>query len=53
MMKQTSFADVEFASKKLTRRERFLSEIDAATPWPALIAARLPYYPKGEVLSRC
>ena len=49
MMKQTSFSDAEFASKKkLTRRERFLAEIDAATPWPVLVAALLPYYPKGD-----
>lgn len=48
-MKQTSFSDVEFAGKKkVTRRERFLAEIDAATPWPALVAALLPYYPKGD-----
>jgi IS5 family transposase len=48
-MKQTSFSDVEFASKKrLTRRDRFLAEIEAVTPWPALVAALLPYYPKGE-----
>jgi IS5 family transposase len=49
MMKQTSFSDIEFASKKrLTRRERFLAEIEAATPWPALVAALLPHYPKGD-----
>ena len=49
MMKQTSFSDVEFASKKKpTRRERFLAEIEAATPWPALVAALLPYYPTGD-----
>lgn len=49
MMKQSSFSDAEFASKKkLTRRERFLSEIEAATPWPVLVAALLPYYPKGD-----
>ena len=48
-MKQTSFSDAEFASKKrLTRRDRFLAEIEAVTPWPALVAALLPYYPKGE-----
>ena len=48
-MKQTSFSDVEFArKKKLTRRERFLSQIDAATPWAALLAAILPHYPKGD-----
>ncbi|MFS2017172.1 IS5 family transposase [Massilia sp. CT11-108] len=48
-MKQTSFSDAEFASKKrLTRRDRFLAEIESVTPWPALVAALLPYYPKGE-----
>ncbi|NIA55063.1 IS5 family transposase [Massilia sp. TW-1] len=48
-MKQTSFSDAEFASKKRpTRRDRFLAEIEAVTPWPALVAALLPYYPKGE-----
>jgi IS5 family transposase len=48
MMKQTSFSDAKFASKnKLTRRERFPAAIEAATPWPALIAALPPYYPKG------
>jgi len=48
-MKQSSFAEAEFAGKKkLTRRERFLAEIEAITPWAALVAALLPYYPKGE-----
>ncbi len=48
-MKQTSFSDAKFVSKKkLTRRERFLAEIEAATPWAALVAALLPYYPKGN-----
>ena len=48
-MKQSSFAEAEFASKKkLTRRERFLAEIEAITPWAALVAALLPYYPKGD-----
>ena len=48
-MKQTSFSDAEFASKKeLTRRERLLAEIEAAMPWAALVAALLPYYPKGD-----
>lgn len=46
---QSSFSDAEYASKKkLTRRDRFLAEIEAATPWPALMAALLPYYPKGD-----
>lgn len=48
-MKQSSFFDVEFAhKKKQTRRDRFLAEIKAATPWSALVAALLPYYPKGD-----
>jgi IS5 family transposase len=46
---QSTFSDAEYASKKkLTRRERFLAQIEAATPWPALVAAILPYYPKGD-----
>lgn len=46
---QSSFSDVEYANKKkLTRRDRFLAEIERATPWPALVAVLLPYYPKGD-----
>ena len=48
-MKQSSFSEAEFAGKKKqTRRERFLAEIEAITPWAALVAALLPYYPKGD-----
>jgi IS5 family transposase len=48
-MMQSSFSDAEYASKKkLTRRDRFLAEIETATPWPALVAVLLPYYPKGD-----
>jgi IS5 family transposase len=48
-MKQSSFSDAEFAhKKKQTRRDRFLAEIEAVTPWAALVAALLPYYPKGD-----
>ncbi|BDT58106.1 IS5 family transposase [Massilia varians] len=47
--KQTTFSDAEFTNKrKQTRRDRFLAEIEAVTPWPALVAALLPYYPKGD-----
>ena len=46
---QSSFADLEYAAKKkCTRRERFLAEIEAVTPWAALIAEIAPVYPKGE-----
>lgn len=48
-MKQTTFSEAEFTNKKKqTRRDRFLAEIEAVTPWPALVAALLPYYPKGD-----
>lgn len=48
-MKQSTFSDAEFThKKKQTRRDRFLAEIEAVTPWRALVAALLPYYPKGE-----
>lgn len=46
---QRSFSDLEYdAKKKVTRRDRFLGEIDAVTPWPALLAEVEPFYPKGE-----
>src|SRR6218665_2817315 len=46
---QSSFSDMEYAAKKkVTRRDRFLSEIDAVTPWPALVGVLEPSYPKGE-----
>jgi IS5 family transposase len=44
-MKQQSFAQAEFAGKKkVTRRERFLGEMEQIVPWAALIAALKPYY---------
>ena len=46
---QTSFSELEYAAKKkLTRRDRFLAEIEAVTPWAALEAEIGPFYPKGE-----
>ena len=46
---QSSFSDLEYAAKKkLTRRDRFLAEIDAVTPWSALVAELEPFYPKGQ-----
>lgn len=48
-MMQASFSDLEYAAKKkVTRRDRFLGEIDAITPWAALVAAIAPFYPKGD-----
>ena len=46
---QASFSDLEYAAKKRkTRRDRFLAEIEAVTPWAALLSAIEPVYPKGE-----
>lgn len=46
---QASFSELEYAAKKrVTRRDRFLREIEAVTPWSALIAEIEPFYPKGE-----
>ena len=44
-MKQLSFAQAEYATKrKVTRRERFLGEMEQVVPWSALIAALAPFY---------
>ncbi len=46
---QRSFSDLEYAAKpKVTRRDRLLGEIEAVTPWAALVAEIEPFYPKGE-----
>jgi len=45
---QRSFSDMEYAAKKrTTRRDRFLSELEALVPWAELIAAIEPFYPKA------
>ncbi|MES7798443.1 IS5 family transposase, partial [Cutibacterium acnes] len=49
MPTQTSFAELEYISKKKqTGRERFLAQIEAATPWAQLVAVIEPHYPKGN-----
>ncbi len=46
---QTSFSELEYAAKKKwTRRDRFLAEIEAVTPWTALVSVIEPHYPRGE-----
>jgi transposase, IS5 family len=48
-MKQTTFSGLAWASKgKVTRRERFLGEMDAVIPWTRLLALIEPHYPKGS-----
>jgi transposase, IS5 family len=49
MNQQMSFAQSEYAmKKKVTRRERFLSEMDQVVPWERLVEVIKPHYPKGE-----
>jgi IS5 family transposase len=44
---QATFFDLEYAAqKKVTRRDRFLGEIEAITPWRARLAQIEPFYPK-------
>jgi transposase, IS5 family len=47
-MKQTTFASVAWEKKgKVTRRERFLAEMDAVIPWSRLLWLIEPHYPKA------
>ena len=49
MEKQMSFAQSEYADKKkVTRRERFLGEMEHLVPWTRLCAVIEPHYPKGR-----
>ena len=45
---QTNFSELEYSlMKKQTRRDRFLAEIEAVTPWVALEKAVMPFYPSS------
>jgi IS5 family transposase len=45
---QASFSELEYAAKKKqTRRDHFLAEIDAVTPWVELERTVTPFYPSG------
>ena len=47
-MKQTTFESLAWKNKgKVTRRERFLAEMDAVIPWKALTDLIEPHYPKA------
>ena len=49
MTHQPSFSQAEFADKKkITRREKFLTRMEAVIPWAKLLAVIEPFYPKGE-----
>ena len=48
-MQQQTFAEANFEqSRKPTRRERFLDEMNRVVPWADLVAAIEPVYPKAE-----
>jgi len=49
MTHQPSFSQAEFADKKkITRREKFLTRMEALIPWAKLLAVIEPFYPKGQ-----
>ncbi len=48
MEKQRTFASVAWTQKgKVTRRERFLAEMNAVIPWADLLRLIAPHYPKA------
>src|SRR5258708_183737 len=48
MSRQTSFSDLEYASKKRrTRRELFLAEMEQVVPWQELLSVVEPHYPRS------
>lgn len=48
MIKQQTFASAAWNRKgKVTRRERFLAEMDAVIPWSLLVGLIEPYYPNS------
>jgi IS5 family transposase len=52
-MKQTTFDSLAYtAKKKLTRREKFLAEMEQVVPWSALLALIEEHYPKGGKAGR-
>ena len=47
--RQATFAESGFERhRKVTRREKFLSEMDRVVPWKDLCAVVAPFYPKGS-----
>ena len=45
---QSTFSELEYAAKKrITRRDRFLADLEALTPWSRLLEQLEPFYPKG------
>jgi IS5 family transposase len=49
MQSQPSFATAEFLTKKkVTRREKFLGEMEQVVPWARLVGVIEPHYPTGR-----
>jgi len=49
MKHQMSFAQEEYAGKKkVTRREKFLGEMERVVPWERLCGVIEPHYPQGQ-----
>lgn len=49
MSEQRTFAGVAWADKKkITRRERFLAEMNAVIPWATLVKIIAPHYPRPQ-----
>jgi transposase, IS5 family len=49
MLTQISFAQSEYAGKKkVTRREKFLADMEKVVPWGRLLALVEPHYPTGR-----
>ena len=50
MEKQQTFASAAWSRKgKVTRRERFLAEMDAVIPWQRLLKRIAPHYHRGKM----
>ena len=48
MSRQASFSDLEYANKKRrTRRELFLTEMEAVVPWQELLGVVKPHHPRA------
>lgn len=46
---QLSFADAKYANKgKLTRREKFLNQLEELLPWRVMRAVIEPHYASGK-----
>ena len=48
-MRQMTFSDIEYSHrKKITKKEKFLNEMDAIIPWERWVELIVPFYPAGK-----